>query len=489
MPRVIAITVAALFAGLYLFTALPRIFYPYDLDFIEDSMLMQAWQFARGLPVYAAPSVLFAPHQYMPLYSWLGGLILQITGPSFASLRLFSFAAVVTTTALIFYIARRETGARWIAFVCASLYLAGFRLTGQWYELVRVDSLFVALSLAGMTLAIYSGGRAGRMIVSALVLALAFWTKQTALLYGIGIAFFLVLQFGKRAGWFIIPYLVCIALPVWLINSATDGWFWYHAFTLQGADPIEFGRAVNFVTSELFGVMAGVSLLALAVAFLAFRNAGDPFALIRAQPWLLAIAMGVTISAIGRAAVGGNLNNLMSAYTLLCLAPALVYKEFSKARLPSYLTHSRIEILIVVVLLLQFALIAYNPFRYIPTDAMRKAGDNLIARIASSEGNVLVMMHPYYALRAGKEPSAQILTLWYPHARGGLPLPADLVQRFEMKHYAMIISDESDFEREPALLELLNANYQLTETLTPADAPPTMTGVIVRPISIYRPKP
>ena len=33
--------VALLFVGAYLLTALPRIFYPYDLDFIEDSMLMR----------------------------------------------------------------------------------------------------------------------------------------------------------------------------------------------------------------------------------------------------------------------------------------------------------------------------------------------------------------------------------------------------------------------------------------------------------------
>ncbi len=489
LARVVAIFAAALFAGMYVFTALPRIFYPYDLDFIEDSMLLQAWQFARGLPVFAPPNADFSAHAYMPLYTWLGGLLLRITGPSFAPLRLFSFAAVLVTAALIFYIARRESKTRWLGFLCAGLYLAGFRITGQWYELVRVDSLFVALSLAGMTVAIYGEGRAERMMLSALLLALAFWTKQTALLYGVGIAFFLMLSFGKRVAWFVVPYALCVALPFWIYNSATGGWFWFHVVTVLGGDPIEAARILHFFARELGGVMAGLSLLALAVFILTLRRTRNPFAWLRAHPWLFAIAMGVMVSAIGRASVGGNLNNLMSAYTLLCLAPALALQESAHIRPTRFLTPRRIELAIVILLLLQFALAVYNPLRYIPSQAMHNAGDALIRRIAASEGNVLVMMHPYYALRAGKEPSAQVLTLWYANVRGGAPMPDDFRARMRARYYALIISDESEFETTPNVRELLDANYQLTETLTPADAPPTMTGVVTRPIAIYRPKP
>ena len=473
---------------MYFITALPRIFYPYDLDFIEDSMLLQAWQFARGLPVFASPNADFTAHAYMPLYTWLGGLLLQITGPSFAPLRLFSFTAVLCTAALIFYIARRESKTRWLAFVCAGLYFAGFRLTGQWYELVRVDSLFVALSLAGMTAAIYSEGRAGRMMASALVLAFAFWTKQTALLYGIGFALWFVYQYGRRAVWFIAPYTILIVVPFWLLNAATAGWFWFHTVTIAGSDPVEWERILNYVLYELFGVMAGVSLLALITAAFFSQKERNPFGWLRTQPWLLALGMAVFVSGIGRASVGGNLNNLMSAYALLCLAPALARHASAGARL-RFLSPRNIELVLVGAVLLQFVLGVYNPLRYMPTLAMQTAGDRLVARIAAEPGSVLVMMHPYYALRAGKQPSAQILTLWYTYALGGLPLPADFVTRFRAKQYSAIISDESMFETEPAIRALLDANYQLTETLTPADAPPTMTGVVTRPISIYRPKP
>lgn len=490
LMRAVVVGVAVLFAGMYFLVALPRIFYPYDLDFIEDSMLLQSWQFAQGLPVFVPPNADFVPHQYMPLYSWIGGWLLRVTGPEMAPLRLLSFAAVLMTTALVFYIARREAKSNWLAIVCAGLVLAGYRLTGQWYELVRVDALFLALSLAGMTVGIYSEGRTGRILVSALLLALAFWTKQTALVYAAGILLLLWLRYGRGALWFAAAYFLFTVPPFLLINSATEGWFWFHTITVSGNDPVEFGRVVNFVTRDLLGGMAGVSLLALGATILAVRNARDrrPLALLSSQPWLLIMALGILVSAVGRASVGGNLNNLMSAYTLLCLAPALFYRECATVTLPTFLTLRRIEFGLVTLVLLQFVLGVYNPFRYMPTSEMRTAGDNLVARIAATDGNVFVMMHPYYALRAGKQPSAQALVLWYMLERGGQPMPHDLIQRFETKYYTSIISDETVFENAPAFRALLDTYYLQTETLADTQSPQTNTGVVSRPMSVYQPK-
>jgi hypothetical protein len=99
------------------------------------------------------------------------------------------------------------------------------------------------------------------------------------------------------------------------------------------------------------------------------------------------------------------------------------------------------------------------------------------------------MMHPFYAVQAGKAPSAQIQALWHARFRGGEPLPADLVARIRDRHYAAIISDQSPyFETEPALMELIDRYYQPSEPLTPADAPPTLSGLVVRPRVVYVPK-
>ena len=119
---------------------------------------------------------------------------------------------------------------------------------------------------------------------------------------------------------------------------------------------------------------------------------------------------------------------------------------------------------------------------------MRKSGDRLLQQIGSVEGPVLVMMHPYYTLLAGKEPSSQIATLWYVRHRGELPLPNDFVERIQDHYYSAIISDESFFETQPDLQQLLTTYYIPTKTLGSGQAPPTITGVVVRPKLIYLPK-
>jgi hypothetical protein len=102
------------------------------------------------------------------------------------------------------------------------------------------------------------------------------------------------------------------------------------------------------------------------------------------------------------------------------------------------------------------------------------------------DGPVLVMMHPYYALLAGKEPGAHIASLWHARYRGRDPLPADLVAKIEEREYAAIVSDGSPFfESEPALLALIEAHYR-PEPLPAAESPPTLTGLAVRPRTLYR---
>ena len=519
--------VALLFVGAYLLTALPRIFYPYDLDFIEDSMLMESIRFANGQPVFVPLNADFMPHVYMPLYSWLGGLLFQLFGVGFAPLRGLSFAATLATAGIIYYVGaglapaqmgNRNSGDRkgrpYMGIICAGLFLGGYRLTGFWYELARVDSLYVALALGGLAAGFHC--RADRslktcQLLAAILLALAFFTKQTGLAFGIGMAVYLLIVIGRRAWVFIVAFAAFTLIPLFAFNALTDGWFAYHTFTIAGGDPVEFGRVARYVGLELFGVMAGLSLMALGAGVLGVQRAG--LRIVREQPWLVGIALAAIISGVGRASVGGNLNNLMPVYALLCLSPALLIREFhhreehvhrdplkragdakiakktnkNLASFAPWRLNNSWPLLISAVVLIQFALGAYNPLRYIPTAEMRQSGDRLIERIKSVDGEVLVLMHPYYAWLAGKAPSAQMATIWYIYKWQGVPLPDDFVARIENQYYAAIISDESLFETEPAIRNLIATHYR-AEPLPADESPPTTTGLPVRPTVIYFPK-
>jgi hypothetical protein len=156
-------------------------------------------------------------------------------------------------------------------------------------------------------------------------------------------------------------------------------------------------------------------------------------------------------------------------------------------------------LVLTIALLLQFPLVwapQVYTFLQIPTSAqfvpskeMEESGDRLIARISEFDGPVWVMMHPPYALQAGKEPSVHIQSLWHARFRGQDPLPEDLVSRIENKYYAAIISDSTDyFENEPALIALFEEYCVLAEILPPTQGPLNLSGPISRPYLLYLPK-
>ena len=491
LPQSGAVLIAVVFIAMFFVTALPRLLYPYDLDFIEDSMLMQSLRIAQGQPVYVPPNADFNPHVYMPLFFWLGAILFKIGRPSLVLLRLISFGSTLATSILIYWIALRESGLKWIALACAGLFLAGYRINGFWYEVARVDPLFIALTLGGLALANYANDSNRGLILSGIVLALAAFTKQTGFIMATGLTIYLFMRMGRRAWFFVIPFSGLTIIPMLILSWSTDGWFLYHVLRIGSADPIEMSRLVNFVIKEVFGVMAGISLTALIAGMLGAQDSG--WKVLHEQPWLAGIGLALVISGIGRMRVGGNLNNRMPAYALLCLAPAIlmhvsVHQSPSIERTNNMSRIRYRDWLISVLILIQFVLCRYSPPRYIPGRAMRESGDLLIERIASFPGRVFVMMHPYYTILAGKEPSTQIATLWYVRERGALPLPDDFVNRIESHYYSAIISDESFFETQPDLHELITTYYIRTETLNLSNAPPTITGVVVRPKVIYLPK-
>jgi len=344
----------------------------------------------------------------------------------------------------------------------------------------------VALSVAGLAVGSYGSKNRWGLVFAAGLMALAFFTKQTAIIFGVGLAFYLMTTCRRHSLWYTVPFVLLTGIPALALNYSSDGWFFYYTFRIAGINPIEFGRLANFASFELFVVMGALSAMAAGAALLHYKYTG--LAGIWQQPWFIWIGLAIVISALGRASVGGNLNNRMAAYTLLCLAPALLVGE--DVSLPERL-HNKLTAVASILVLLQFALGAYNPLQYIPTQAMRSSGNQFIETIAATKGEVLVLMHPYYAVLADKPPSAQIAAMWHARQRGSLPLPPDFTARLKQQHYSLIISDATIFETDPELQTLLNKYYRVSEftNLRIYDniAPATNTGMVVQPQIIYRP--
>ena len=517
---------------LYLRVGLARVFYPYALDLVEEDMLLQAWRVAQGLPVFLSPNAEFVPQVYMPLFTWLGGQLLRLTGFAFWPLRLISFLSTVGTAVLIVYIGWRESDSKTISLIGGALFLAGYQLVGGWYDLARVDALFTFLSVAGLSVVVYGRSPLKRPLLAGLLLGLAFLTKQNGLVLALiaGFYLFAVMHTGSakkekistfaaiaRAPFiFMLAFLVVAGPPILIWQTGSGGWFGYYVVTIAYASPLELTRLWNILRWEIvagMGVLVGLWLLVAgwqAVGFFQRVRTRDwrvvisnLHSLFSSNPWVLFGGTAVFISVAGRATVGGNLNNMIVGYALLCLAPALSWKaqrqrslsEISQIEERNFVksVDKKFFLAWFAAILLQFGLVMFPlnrglPKVYLPTATMRAAGDELLTQVTNAEGEVWLLSHPSYAVRAGKRPYAHLQSLWHARRRGNDPLPDDLVNLIENHHFAQIISDESDFfEKESLFLELLLTHYEPATVLTDDQSPPMLSGPIIRPLTVYTP--
>ena len=474
------------FAASYLLVGVARVAYPYDLDFIEDDMMLQAWRLAQNQPVFVPPNADFVPQVYMPLYTWLGSLLLRQTGVALWPLRLLSLLSTLLTAVLLTLIAHKLQPSRLVALSCAALFLAGYRLTGGWYELARVDPLFGLLVLAGMTTAVYRHQTRWGLVATGVLLGLALLTKQNGLFAAVVVGWYLLWQRPRQVWLYGLAFVLVAVPPLLYLEQSTGGWFSYYVVDIAYASPVELVRVWPVVRREFLGGMGVLLLLAgLTAVWQVQRNWRALFQ----SPWLLFMATAVFVSLAGRTSVGGNLNNLMLGLCLLCLAPALLVGEWPQRQDGQMGRWLFVTAVCAQFLLLRFPPVPYAPQQFLPSAAMRAQGEALVGYLTAVDGEVLVMLHPYYALLAGKEPGVHVQSLWHGRQRGQQPLPPDLVSRIQQQQYAVIISDQSlYFETEPALLALLEQYYQ-PQPLDPTLSPPTLSGLVTRPLLIYKPKP
>jgi hypothetical protein len=159
-------------------------------------------------------------------------------------------------------------------------------------------------------------------------------------------------------------------------------------------------QILGFWTSDI-GANFGLVLVAI-VAHQVSRLRADA----RAEQWFWpALVLGALASSWSvRSLVGAHLNNLFPVFAVLSLAGALaVHAAFEKRGAWLHAAGAG--------LLLQFALLAYDPRPLVPTAADAAAGDALVARIAAIPGEVYVPNHGYLARRAGKREFAHTLAI------------------------------------------------------------------------------
>ena len=170
--------------GFYLAVALSRLTYPFTIEWLESNSLVEVHRILAGQQLYPAPSVGYVPDGYPPLYFAVSAAVAGVLGPSYLPLRLVSLVSSLACFALLGRLVQRETGSATAGIAAAGMLAATYFATGTWFDVGRVDSLFLALSVAALYAARWMRRTRGA-VGCGVLLAAAFLTKQNGLAEGV----------------------------------------------------------------------------------------------------------------------------------------------------------------------------------------------------------------------------------------------------------------------------------------------------------------
>ena len=95
--------------ALLAYTALFRIGFPYELEWLEGWTVDSTRRVLEGKSLFPEPSVEFVPYIYTPLYTYAAAGLAKIVGIGFLAPRLLSVLCAVGCLVLTYVLVRRET--------------------------------------------------------------------------------------------------------------------------------------------------------------------------------------------------------------------------------------------------------------------------------------------------------------------------------------------------------------------------------------------
>jgi hypothetical protein len=500
-----------------------RLSYPLDLEWMEGGVLTHALRLAAGQPLYAEPSVDFVSFLYTPLYPAVVGVLSKPFGLSYGLGRAVSILAFSGALALLVAAVRgvaRQYESEELPAVATTAGLLGaaavclaFPFCGAFFDLVRCDSLWLLLVSAGL----YScspGRSMKRVVIGALLLALAFFTKQTAAPFMVAAAAAVALTSGiGRALVFSAVAFGSTAAAILVGQHLTEGWLWTYIYRLHQSHEILYERIWPETPRLLFDY-GFVLLLPVAACLLvvAVRRRLSR----RLFYWASMAATGLATAAVGSATQGAYDNAYIPAVYFGALLSAACVVELS-ALAASLVASTRGAVwstgerhrpwrgslrifgLLGLGLLSAHAVIRWPDLSpVVPNQQDRAEARRFLAYLIEQGPRVFVPGHPFYSVLAGGRGHLHVMGVndvyVWPRAITSDPdtdaaikerFRGSVMSSFRSRRWTTVIQDDCGTPRLPGL----SRYYRLVEDLARTGrAPRVLTGYPCAPRYVWVPR-
>jgi hypothetical protein len=467
---------------IFLYITISRINYPFALEWMEGTSLVQVQRILAGKPLYLRPSLDYVPLIYPPLYYYSAALLAQLIGPGFLPLRLVSLFSTIGCMVLVFLLVRKIQPNILAQTIAVGLFGATFSIGGAWFDVARVDML--ALLLALLSIYCLQFSKNSSFIISGLLMALSCMTKQSYLLLLISASIYSYFLDRKKAWMFVISSTTIYGVSFLVLNYIHGGWYKYFVYDLPygHTEALEIARAGQLLWDLIMKPITPMLLFATAHFIQSARERKN-----RPQMgFFIIVGAIIATSWIGLINAGSFNNVIVPSHAIVAVVAGIyLARNLSNEEASIFL-----KAVLLLVAVIQFSLLRYPIADQIPTAEDLRTGETLLQEIADQPGDVYVPYHPELMLFANKKTFADWISL--KELKGGFggeasrkewtKLKIQLRTAFQKGIFTMVIVDRFNFYGEPEMY------YQMRRIeYSDANAFYPVTGWQVRPEIIYLP--
>lgn len=495
--------IVALFVGIialwpvvqFLQVALARMNYPFELEWMEGGIVDHIRIVLSGHSLYRKPSLEFTPFIYVPGYYYLSAIVSKIVGVGFLAPRLVSTLSILGCFLLLAKWVHHESGSILAALVTAGLFAATYGQSEFWFDLARVDSLFLFLSLAG-----YYCARASQAlkhsILCGLLLALAAITKQVGLVLALPPLGYVFWQSRKQGIVAFSVFALALFITFGILEITSGGWFSVYAFRLPADHSVNWSEWRTILRTQFWGPITPMIIGTLALIIgNAVRLSWSRWAYL-----VTGVLAAVGTSYMSILHTGGYPNVLMPAHAMIAMGSGLVFSRLWQPQ--NHHEHSYgapwgNRTFALTLLLIQMALLpAIRLQALVPSSQDRAAGVHVLARIKASPGPVWMISSGYYPLLthgSSVQSHAMGFTDVFKSRQEPIKLQTMnlLLTQIQNKRFGTIVRDRATGFLPDEISQAINQHYHLKEQLLqPYDErfwP--KSGASIRPDELWAPNP